>query len=124
MSSKRILIVEDDPRLRFVLERILESSGRGYEIVTAENGLQALDEVKASPFDLMITDLRMQGMGGMELSQAVRTLSPSTIVVWLTAYSGRETKAEAQRLGVHRCVDKVLEVKQIRQIVHEALTNG
>jgi len=124
MSSKRILIVEDDPRLRFVLERILETSGRGYEIVTAENGLQALDEVKASPFDLMITDLRMQGMGGMELSQAVRTLSPSTIVVWLTAYSGRETKAEAQRLGVHRCVDKVLEVKQIRQIVHEALTNG
>ena len=60
-------------------------------------------------------------MDGVELTEAVRALSPSTVVVWITAYGSQETNAEAQGLGVYRCLDKPLEVAEIRQIALEAL---
>lgn len=124
MSSKRILIVEDEERVRLVLQHTLARLGREYETVTAENGSEALEEVRNAAFDLMITDLRMPGMGGVALTKAIRTLSPRTIVVWITAYRSQETDAEAQRLGVYRCLDKPVEVDEIRRIVREALNNG
>ena len=60
-------------------------------------------------------------MDGVELTKAVRTLSPSTVVIWITAYGSQETNAEARRLGVYRCLDKPLEVAEIRRVAREAL---
>ena len=121
MYMKRILVVDDDERVLFVLHDILAGLGSQYEVVTAQSGYEALDKAKEMPFDLLITDLRMTGMDGVELTKAVRTLSPSTVVIWITAYGTQETSAEAQRLGVYRCLDKPLEVAEIRRIAREAL---
>jgi two-component system response regulator HydG len=124
MSRKRILVVDDDERVLFVLFHSLARLGRRYEIVTSRDGHEALAEVRRLPFDLIISDLRMQGMGGVAFTEAVRTLSPRTIVVWITAYGGPETDAEARRLGVYRSLDKPLEVEEIRQIAQEALAHS
>lgn len=121
MLRKRILVVDDDERVLFVLHDILAGLGSEYEIVTAQNGYEALDKARGIPFDLLITDLRMPGMDGVELTEAVRTLSPSTVVIWITAYGSQETNAEARRLGVYCCLDKPLEVAEIRQTAREAL---
>jgi DNA-binding NtrC family response regulator len=121
LRKKRILVVDDDERVLFVLHDTLIRLGSGYEIVTAQSGYEALDKAREVPFDLIITDLRMPGMDGVELTEAVRTLSPGTVVIWITAYGSQETNAEAQRLGVYRCLDKPLEVTEIRQIAREAL---
>jgi CheY-like chemotaxis protein len=121
MLPKRILVVDDDERVLFVLHDTLTRLGSEYEIVTAPNGHEALDRARKMPFDLIITDLRMPGMDGVELTEAVRTLSPSTVVIWITAYGRQETNAEARKLGVYRCLDKPLEVTEIRQIAREAL---
>ena len=118
---KRVLVVDDDERVLFVLHDILTGLGSEYEILTAQNGHEALDKAREMPFDLIITDLRMPGMDGMELTEAVRTLSHSTVVIWITAYGSQETSAEARRLGVYRCLDKPLEVAEIRRIAREAL---
>ena len=121
MLRKRILVVDDDERVLFVLHDILAGLGNQYEVVTAQSGYEALDKARKKPFDLLVADLRMPGLDGVELTEAVRTLSPSTVVIWITAYGSQETNAEARRLGVYRCLDKPLEVAEIRQIAREAL---
>ncbi len=118
---KRILVVDDDERVLFVLHDTLARLGSEYEVVTAHSGYEALDKAREMPFDLLIADLRMPGMDGVELTEAVKTLSPSTVVIWITAYGSQETRAEAQRLGVYRCLDKPLQVAEIRRIAREAL---
>lgn len=123
MARRRILIVDDDERVLFVLHHALARLSREYDVMTTRNAHEALDEIRKMPFDLVISDLKMRGMDGVELTEAVRTQSPSTIVVWITAYGGEETDAEAQRLGVYRCLAKPVEVDEIRQVVREALTS-
>jgi two-component system response regulator HydG len=121
MLRKRILVVDDDERVLFVLHDTLTRLGSEYEIVTAQSGYEALDKAREVPFDLLIADLRMPGMDGVELTEAVRALNPRIAVIWITAYGSQETNAEAQRLGVYRCLDKPLEITEIRQIAQEAL---
>lgn len=120
-AMKCILVVDDDERVLFVLRDILAGLGSQYEVVTAQSGYEALDKARKKPFDLLITDLKMPGMDGVELTEAVRALSPSTVVIWITAYGSQETNAEAQRLGVYRCLDKPLEVAEIRRTALDAL---
>ncbi len=118
---KRILVVDDDERVLFVLRRTLMRVSNGYEIVTARNSREALDEISARPFDLVITDLRMPGMDGVELTDKIRVLSSDTVMIWITAHGCHKVEAEVTRLSVYKCLEKPLKVTDIRQIVQEAL---
>jgi len=99
VSCRRVLVVEDDERVCFVLRHTLTRLDRDCEIVTAQNGREALQAIEEAAFDLMIADLVMPGMGGVDLTESVRALSPSPIVIWVTAHGCRQHEAEAQRLG-------------------------
>ena len=118
---KRILVVDDDERVRFVLQKALARLGSGYSVETAQNGREALEKSMESPFDLIMTDLRMPELGGVELTKAIRNCCPDTVVVWMTSYGCHSLAAEARRLAVYRCLEKPLEVSEIRQVVQEAL---
>ena len=118
---KRILIVDDDEQVLFVLHRILARTDGGYEIVTARNGQEALKNATETRFDLLITDLRMPDMGGVTLTKAITALNTSTIVIWMTAYGCNLSRADAKRLGIYRCLDKPVEIGEIRQVVQETL---
>jgi DNA-binding NtrC family response regulator len=120
-ACKRILAIDDDERVLFVLRRTLMRMRNGYEIVTARNSREALDEINARPFDLVITDLRMPGMDGVELTEKIRALNSDTVVIWITAYGCHKVEAEAARLSVYKCLEKPLKVTEIRQIAQEAL---
>ncbi len=120
----RILVVDDDPMVLFVFSDTLRDLGDAYEIVTAQSGLKALDEVKEEPFDLVITDLSMPDLGGIELTEAIRQESPETAVVWITAYGCHSMSSDATRLDIHRCYDKPLEVDEILQVARDALDSG
>jgi len=115
--------VDDDERVLFVLHRALLAFQNGYEIVTAQDGHKALDRAKEIPFDLLITDLKMLGMDGIALTQAIRDLNPSTVVVWITAYGCAQVSDEATRLSVYECLEKPLRIDEIRRVVREALEN-
>lgn len=119
--SKRILVVDDDEKVRFTLKSSLKKLGNDYEIVTAQDGHEALALLQKQPCDLVITDLRMPGMDGLELTQAIRGLGAHTLVIWSTAYGSAETEAAAQHLNVHRFLHKPLDIFEIRQIAREAL---
>ena len=118
---KRILIVDDDERVLFVLHHTLMRMDNGYEVVTAHGGREALDRFGEWPFDLVITDLRMPDMDGLELTGGIRALDSSVAVIWITAYGCYKVRDEAARLAVCACLDKPLEIAEIRQAVREAL---
>ena len=118
---RRILIVDDDPMVLFVFRDTLKDLGEAYEIVTTSSGHEALNKIKDKPFDLVITDLNMPHLGGVQLTEAIRKTSPSTAVVWITAYGCHSRFVDAERLGVYRCCDKPLEVEDILQLAREAL---
>jgi DNA-binding NtrC family response regulator len=124
MSEHRILVVDDDERVLFVLRRTLLAFQNGYEIVTATDGHKALNKAKEVPFDLLITDLKMPGMDGITLTQAIRDLNSGTVVVWITAYGCAQVSDEATRLSVHECLEKPLRIDEIRRVVREALKNS
>ena len=124
MSEHRILVVDDDERVLFVLRRTLLAFQNGYEIVTAQDGREALNKAKESPFDLLITDLKMPGVDGVTLTQAIRDLNSDTVVVWITAYGCTRVSDEATRLSVHECLEKPLRIDEIRRVVREALKNS
>lgn len=119
--SRRILLVDDEEQVLFTLHHALLRLGSEYEIVTAQDGCEALGKVSEMPFDLVITDLRLPGMDGIALTEAIKTLNPRTVVIWITAYGWREVQAQVVSLGVYRCLDKPVEIGEIRRIALEAL---
>lgn len=120
--TQRILIVDDEARVLLILHDTLQRLGSSFEVVTAQSGSEALKEARKAAFDLVITDLRMPGMDGVELTRALKSMHPDVNVVWITAYGCHKASEESARLGVFRCLDKPLEIKQIRQVAQEALS--
>jgi DNA-binding NtrC family response regulator len=119
--GKRILVVDDEEHVLFTLRHILARLGEEHEIVTSCSGHDALEQAEDRSFDLVLTDLRMSEVDGVALTETIRIRQPGTVVIWMTAYGGPALSAEAQRLGVYRCLDKPLEVCEIRRIVRQAL---
>ncbi len=97
-GSGRILVVDDEPHIRRVLGTVLE--GRGYEVTTASDGLQGLDEVRGEAIDLVILDLMMPGANGLEVLSKIRTdpRRSETPVIILTA-KGQDTDRDAALAG-------------------------
>ena len=94
-----ILVVDDEPVARQSLSDILRLEG--YNVASAPNGQAAVDHVRTHPVDLMIVDLRMPGMDGLEVVQVVNQVSPDTEVILLTAYGSTESAIQALRLRIH-----------------------
>jgi DNA-binding NtrC family response regulator len=120
-DSKRILVVDDDERVLFVMHDILKKLDNGYEVVTAHSGREALDETREQSFDLVITDLKMPDIDGVELTERITALNTDGVVLWITAYGCHKVRDEAKRLGVYDCLEKPLGVAEIRQAVLEVL---
>jgi CheY-like chemotaxis protein len=119
----RILIVDDDPRVLLILRATLERMSNGYQIVAAQAGTEALEKIRDKPFDLVITDVRMPGIDGIELVKAIRTLNLNTAVIWITAYGCHKLQEECDRLAIDRCLEKPLRIGEIRQAALAALEN-
>lgn len=120
MLEHRILIVDDDEHIRFVLTNAL---GRieEFTVTTAKNSAEALAMAKKQHFDLLITDLCLPRMNGLALTSAFIKLYPDTPVVWLTAYGCYRVKHQADTLGVYQCLNKPVEIHEIREVASEAL---
>jgi len=120
-ALRRTLVVDDDAAVLFVLHDILAKLGQRYETVTCSNGSDALLEFEKAPFDLVVTDLCMPGMDGIELTQMIQNLAPGTDVIWLTAHGSTDAEREAKRLRVCRCLAKPVEPDEILRVVRQTL---
>ena len=94
-----ILIVDDEPIARQTLSDILRLEG--FVVVAVPNGQAAIEYIRTHPLDLMVVDLRMTGMDGLEVIQVVNQISPDTEIILLTAHGSTETAIQALRLRIH-----------------------
>ncbi len=115
-----ILIVDDEATTRISLAEVLRLEG--YNVLTAENGERALEVIDTHPpCDLMIVDLKMPGMDGLQLTEAVQRRSPATVIILLTAFGSLETAIQALRRGAHDYLLKPCPIPQILDSVRKGL---
>lgn len=121
MTTRRILIVDDEQKVAFFLSQALERSNRNYHVTIAHSGEEAMQYLTETEVDLLVTDLRMPGISGLELVRWARTNSPSTRTILITAYGSREVEAEAHRLQTDHYIAKPFAIDVFTQAVQEAL---
>lgn len=115
----RILVVDDDKGIQDVLEIMLTRAG--YQVATADDGAAALDVIRKKKFDLVITDLKMPRVDGIDLLKGIKETVPGTAVILLTAFASGETALAAMREGAHDYVEKNFDVDDLLAIVQDAL---
>ncbi|NRA04250.1 MAG: sigma-54-dependent Fis family transcriptional regulator [Myxococcales bacterium] len=115
----RILVVDDERSMQDFLEILLARDG--HEVVTVGSAPQAIAAVEGDEFDLVISDIRMPEMSGLELLGRIEELSPETPVVMITAHGSTETAVEAMKQGAYDYLSKPCPVDEIRLVVQKAL---
>jgi len=115
----RILIADDDRKLRRTLQIMMERLG--FESVGAENGEEALKHLRTERFDVVLTDLKMPGMSGIDLLEEIRSYDQQTPVIVLTAYGTIQTAIEAMRNGAFDYVLKPYDNDALEQVIRKAL---
>jgi len=119
MKETRILVVDDDTSMRMALCETLESCG--YLVETAANGFEALTKFKGGAFEAVITDMRMPGMGGMEVLKSIKKISPNSPVILITAYGTVNTAVEAMKEGASDFIMKPFSLEDIEFTVKNVL---
>jgi DNA-binding NtrC family response regulator len=118
-QPSRILVVDDEPAICHNFEKIL--SKLGYQVSYAYNGLDALNLMAEAPFDIVVTDLKMSRMGGMEVLRRVKENSPDTMVIVITGYSTVSSAVEVMKLGAFDYLPKPFTPDELRAVVGQAV---
>lgn len=114
----KILIADDDKNLRTVLTKELSEGGN--EVEGVESGTRAIELLERDEYDVLLLDLNMPGLGGMDVLKKIKTLELSTEVIILTAYSTLSTAVEAMKLGAYDYLTKPFKVEELRAIIGKA----
>ncbi len=118
MAGGRILVVDDEKGMRDFLEIMLK--GDGYEVDVAGSGSQALDLLERQFYDMVITDIKMPDVDGLEVLKKAKEISSETAVLMITAYASTETAVEAMKQGAIDYITKPFKVEEIRVILKKA----
>jgi ActR/RegA family two-component response regulator len=118
-ASAHILVMEDDLSVATGLEMIL--SEEGYTVNLADTGMLAMEAFRQKRFDLLVADLRLPDIDGMEVIKQVKAENPETEVIVITGYGTTATAVEAMKLGVHDFLPKPFTEDQIKTAIDEAL---
>jgi two-component system response regulator AtoC len=121
-GTARILIVDDEQKMRRVLDMALR--GMGHDVVQAADGVEALDRIGEAPFDMVLTDMRMPRMNGLELLRSLRERGEEVPVVVLTAHGTVESAVEAMKLGAVDYIIRPFEMETVELAVTRALAMG
>jgi len=116
---EKILIVDDEQSMRDVLSIMLKRAG--YGVTTASDGEEAVGHIHKEIFDLVITDLRMPKMGGLDVLKTVKASSPETVVLVITAFASAESAVEAMKHGAYDYLTKPFQVDEVQLIIRNAL---
>ena len=119
MSNPKILVVDDEESIRDLCKRILKL--RKYEVDLAEDGEKAIEKILKQKYDLVITDLKMGEINGLDVIRKIKSVSPSTDVIIITGYASTETAMQAIKLGTFDCLQKPFDVGKLTLIVNRCI---
>ncbi len=118
-ATKRVLVVDDDPQVCLFLSRLLQSNG--FSVASADDGVEGLEKIRREAFDLVLCDVWMPRMNGLEMMARLRTQSEPPRVVVMTAYDTPDTLLRAVKEQAYRYITKPLEPQLILDTVRDAL---
>jgi len=119
LSGARLMVVDDERTTRLSLSEIFTL--RGAHVVTAADGQEALGKLRESTIDLMVLDLKMPGMSGLQVAEEAQRLSPGTVIILLTAHASVDSAIGALRQGVFDYILKPAQPRAIVEVVERAL---
>ena len=119
MPKEKILIVDDEKSIREFLEIMLKKEG--YKVGSAVNAEEALKLFHNSNYELVISDIKMSGMDGVELLKKIKEINPETIVLMITAYASVDTAIDAMKAGAYDYITKPFNVDEVKHIIQNAL---
>jgi DNA-binding NtrC family response regulator len=108
----KILVVDDEAPIRDVIRKGLLQMG-GYNVEVAQNGLEAIEKIEKDVFDLVLTDLKMPEMNGLELLKTIKGIRPEVMVILMTAYGSIETAVEAMKIGANDYITKPIDLNEL-----------
>jgi two-component system alkaline phosphatase synthesis response regulator PhoP len=114
-ETAHILVVDDEGAIRYSVSKTLQRIG--YNVQEASSGEEALDMMKKQEYDVVLTDIRMPGLTGVELLKRIKEAAPDSIVILMTGYASLGTAVESLRLGAHDYLIKPSSSQDIRQSV-------
>jgi len=118
-ALKKVLVVDDDPVVGKSIDRIL--SPRGYAVISAASGPEALDKLAREDYDVVYTDIKMPGMDGLEVAERIKASRPWLPVVIVTGYGSEANEAKAKDIGVAGFLRKPLSPEMVETSAHDAL---
>jgi two-component system response regulator HydG len=120
-DKKTLLIVDDDIAHRTMLRILLDWQ---YEIFEADDGSTAIEEAEKRDFDLILMDIRMPGISGIEALDQIRSLRPDVPILMMTAYFSDEIADQAKDRGAFGCLGKPFNFKELKQNIQQAVTSA
>ena len=118
-NGRHILVVDDELSMRELLEFMLKKEG--YQVSVAQNGSQAIEMLQKGRYDLLLCDIRLGDMTGLDVLRACRKKQPNTTVVMISAYASTETAVEAMNEGAYDYVPKPFDNEELKQTIAKAL---
>lgn len=117
--ANKVLVVDDQFGIRMLLQEVFTQDG--YRCRVAANGAEALELIRQDMPDLVLLDMKIPGMSGLEILQAIRRIPSDVEVFMMTAYGELDMIKEARRLGVETYFTKPFDIEKLRQAVHASL---
>ncbi len=119
MTKHSIMIIDDEKIVGDMARLSLEQDG--YEVETFLDGRSALDRLEVRPFDVVVTDLKMKGVDGLQVLRTVKKRHPKTVVIMITAFANLDVAIEALRDDVHDFFPKPVKLKELKASIERAL---
>lgn len=118
-ETANILVVDDDRSMREFLEILL--TGEGYNVSLADSGESGCDALRKKTFDLVVTDIRMKGVNGLDVLRKAKEVNPDIMVVMISAFATADTAVEAMKEGAYDYIPKPFKVREFKKIVKDTL---
>ena len=119
----KILVIEDEAAIRRVLVKILSEESKSYEVEAAEDGLMGVEMIKKTDYDLVLCDIKMPKMDGVEVLEAAKKLKPETAMVMISGHGDLDTAVKTMRMGAFDYISKPPDLNRLLNTVRNALDN-
>src|SRR4030065_2386202 len=119
-ATNRVLVVEDEETLTWSMTKTLAKDKERYELIITNSGKEALTVLEKKSIDVVVTDIRMPDINGLDLLSWIREKYPSTKVIIMTAYGSAEVQKEATRRGSFYYLEKPFEISDVRTLILKA----
>jgi len=119
----KILVIEDEAAIRRVLVKILSEESKSYEVEAAEDGLMGMEMIKKSDYDLVLCDIKMPKMDGVEVLEAAKKVKPETAMVMISGHGDLDTAVKTMRMGAFDYITKPPDLNRLLNTVRNALDN-